>query len=294
MSEAHMIFSPAQMIAEAKAHRDANGIVDPKLDAQYARMLSGDMRGLVGQESNQKAGSNIAGIREGGVAKHGELAYIGERPGRGGNGMISTTPRPMRNAATPKMINYIHVLLGQRQHNYGPDHLIHAALSDGMSFDMARKTIEFLKAQPYKLASQRGESVPSAPVQPVAPKRSAWQEWNELAAPLLSYERFATTGKDGQTKFWRVFEYERQSDGRKFTIMRAVSGAAEGGHWAERLSPEFMISVAQEIHAAGIQESAKRYGQESGRCSDCNRLLTDKVSVDRGVGPVCITKPHWS
>jgi hypothetical protein len=323
------------MIIDAYQTRKASGTVDPKLDAQYDRVMSGDFTGLVGAESQTaKAGPDITGIKVSGSGTTvTETAWSYARPGKGGNGTYSpTTMQPKRtgNGATVKMVNYIHVLLGQRVHNYGPSHPIHAALSDGISFDMAKKTIEFLKAQPYKLPSQRGESaphwapeqnyqipgsnslgeshdeaacaeahgdcacIPSAPVQPAAPKRNAWQEWNELATPLLPFERFAVTGKDGATKFYRVFEYTRKSDGRKFIICRVVSGAAEDGHWADRLAPEIMISIAKQIHADGIKESAIRYGHETGRCCDCNRLLTDPTSKANGIGPICAAKPQWS
>ena len=282
------------MVTDAKAHRDAQGIVDPRLDAQYARVTSGDFSGLVAGETTQKAGRDIIGMKAApGMVGGKDVAYA--RPGKGGDGTYSPTTQPKRtgNGATPKMVNYIRVLLDQRQHNYGEGHPIFAALVNGLSFDMARKTIEFLKAQPYKLPSQRSESAPEAA--PVAPKRNAWQEWRELATPLLPFERFAVTGKDGKTKFYRIFEYTRERDNAKFIICRVVSGASgESGHWSERLAPEIMVSIAKQIHADGIKAAALRYGAETGRCCDCNRLLTDPVSKANGIGPICAAKPHWS
>lgn len=35
---------------------------------------------------------------------------------------------------------------------------------------------------------------------------------------------------------------------------------------------------------------AKRYGKESGTCCVCSRMLTDPVSIDAGIGPVCSQK----
>lgn len=34
-------------------------------------------------------------------------------------------------------------------------------------------------------------------------------------------------------------------------------------------------------------ESLKRYGIEIGRCSICGRTLTDQISRQRGIGPIC-------
>ena len=44
--------------------------------------------------------------------------------------------------------------------------------------------------------------------------------------------------------------------------------------------------VAEEYHAVSTQCTI----YHSGRCSRCNRLLTDPVSVERGLGPVCRKK----
>ncbi|OEJ20902.1 DUF6011 domain-containing protein [Streptomyces subrutilus] len=40
------------------------------------------------------------------------------------------------------------------------------------------------------------------------------------------------------------------------------------------------------------KEAAEAYGKEHGLCAACGRLLTDPVSVARGIGPVCLK--HFS
>jgi hypothetical protein len=48
----------------------------------------------------------------------------------------------------------------------------------------------------------------------------------------------------------------------------------------------------QRLH--GHDEAAGRLEAllvEAGRCHRCGRLLTDPVSVERGVGPECVKKP---
>lgn len=39
-----------------------------------------------------------------------------------------------------------------------------------------------------------------------------------------------------------------------------------------------------------VVAAAKKYGQETGECSCCGRLLTDPESVERGIGPICAGK----
>jgi hypothetical protein len=37
-------------------------------------------------------------------------------------------------------------------------------------------------------------------------------------------------------------------------------------------------------------EAAVRYGRQTGRCSCCGRELTNKASIDAGIGPICASK----
>jgi hypothetical protein len=49
-------------------------------------------------------------------------------------------------------------------------------------------------------------------------------------------------------------------------------------------------AVLDEIEAAGYLQSAKLYGKATGRCSICDRELTDPNSIAAGIGPICATK----
>jgi hypothetical protein len=39
--------------------------------------------------------------------------------------------------------------------------------------------------------------------------------------------------------------------------------------------------------------TAEAYGLRSGNCAICSRLLTNKESLDRGIGPICAEKFGW-
>lgn len=49
-----------------------------------------------------------------------------------------------------------------------------------------------------------------------------------------------------------------------------------------------ILSAAKDPLSAAIQ-----FGKISGSCSCCGRELTDPVSIDRGIGPICAQKFGW-
>lgn len=52
---------------------------------------------------------------------------------------------------------------------------------------------------------------------------------------------------------------------------------------------EAAASTVDALHriAADPMEAAVRYGQKTGKCSCCGRKLTNKVSIELGIGPIC-------
>lgn len=52
---------------------------------------------------------------------------------------------------------------------------------------------------------------------------------------------------------------------------------------------EAAASTVDALHriAANPMEAAVRYGQKTGKCSCCGRKLTNKVSIEMGIGPIC-------
>jgi hypothetical protein len=46
-------------------------------------------------------------------------------------------------------------------------------------------------------------------------------------------------------------------------------------------------AVLKNIMDAGVREAAIRYGHEIGVCSRCGRRLTNRISRELGIGPVC-------
>lgn len=67
----------------------------------------------------------------------------------------------------------------------------------------------------------------------------------------------------------------------------AYQGKVEGVTFkAVREAAASTVDALQRI-AANPMEAAVRYGQKTGKCSCCGRKLTNKVSIEMGIGPIC-------
>lgn len=85
--------------------------------------------------------------------------------------------------------------------------------------------------------------------------------------------------------FFRVDRpYEGRWAGRVF--VKRVIGGRPNSPVRGRTYTEALLA----IRAAGAAEAARRYAQELGRCSRCNRHLTDETSRAYGMGPECRSK----
>ena len=70
----------------------------------------------------------------------------------------------------------------------------------------------------------------------------------------------------------------------------AYQGKVEGVTFkAMREANADTLSRLQTI-ARNPMEAAVRYGRQTGRCSCCGRELTNKASIDAGIGPICAGK----
>lgn len=86
---------------------------------------------------------------------------------------------------------------------------------------------------------------------------------------------------EGPLRFYRVTAGKGRWDGHLFVNVQA------GDEW-HPLNPGARADVLKGI--AKDPEAAQRYGTELGRCSECNRILTDETSRALGIGPECRSK----
>lgn len=102
--------------------------------------------------------------------------------------------------------------------------------------------------------------------------------------PKGHYATKSLTGNN-DLDFWRL---DRPKDGQyagRAFIKRVVGGKPEAS-----VSRVTKFAVLEAIITEGIEATALRYARELGRCSRCNRTLTDQVSREFGKGPECRSK----
>lgn len=100
--------------------------------------------------------------------------------------------------------------------------------------------------------------------------------------------RYAVTGEDGATKFYRV---DRPTEGKwkGYTFVEVQAGD-ELHNLRGRAARD---GVLRKIAEAGVQAAMERYGREIGACGHCGRTLTNEDSRERGIGPICAGKMGW-
>jgi hypothetical protein len=102
--------------------------------------------------------------------------------------------------------------------------------------------------------------------------------------PRGHYATLSLTGHN-DFDFWRVDRPEQGTYAGRTFVKRIVGGKPD-----LNVSRTTKFAALDAILEEGIENTARRYGQELGRCSRCNRSLTDQTSRALGIGPECRTK----
>lgn len=132
----------------------------------------------------------------------------------------------------------------------------------------ASQGIELLKPLPRKAATPTPDSGQSA----------------TYAVPAGHYATPSRTGNN-DLDFWRVDRPEQgQWAGRVF-VKRVI-----GGHPNTPVRGSERSAALAAIAEYGADKAGTLYGTELGRCSKCNRHLTDETSRELGIGPECRSK----
>jgi hypothetical protein len=104
---------------------------------------------------------------------------------------------------------------------------------------------------------------------------------------VIPVGHYATASASGRNDldFWRVDRPEQGTYAGRTFVKRIVGGKPD-----LNVSRDTKFAALEAILTEGIDKTAQRYGQELGRCSRCNRHLTDAVSREFGKGPECRSK----
>jgi hypothetical protein len=179
------------------------------------------------------------------------------------NDDLMRSARPSRPAArrditpaTEKQVEWINKKFGEVEHSFSEADKA-AALANKA---LASKMLDVLFAAPRKVA-------------PVAP----------TTAPIVPDGRYALR-TDDHVAFYLV-ESPTQGKWAGYTF---VSQQASDDLYPMRNRAQkegILARIAEDVKGA-----LALYGHELGRCGVCNRTLTDDLSRERGIGPVCYDK----
>lgn len=136
----------------------------------------------------------------------------------------------------------------------------------------------------------------ATPVPTPQPTTDVWGPVTELRNAVKAHLHYET--KQGTHKRMGHFAVEVEGT-LKFLVIKEL----RSGKWAGRVFVDSMgSSTAYPVKApatltayltavlAAPEAAAKRYADEMGQCSDCNRPLTNEESRARGIGPECWSK----
>jgi hypothetical protein len=168
---------------------------------------------------------------------------------------IPDLPASVAEPASPAQRKAVNAILGQQGYS-GP-----------MSAGQARAVFS------------RAESEPSSryPVKIDAP----------MPVPEGYYATPSATGNNDYD-FWQVQHGQKKWEGYVF-VKRVL-----GGHDPQHISRIMQNQALKAITDFGVDKAALMYGTELGRCSSCNRTLTDETSRLLGKGPDCRARASGS
>jgi hypothetical protein len=104
------------------------------------------------------------------------------------------------------------------------------------------------------------------------------QAIRDLPAGRYALPKAGTTLEENELRFYQCWE-SRDKKAKRIYVMFGPSSA--------KMPMKVQLAIALKIHAAGIRECAIRYGMEIRECSNCGRRLTNRISRELGIGPVC-------
>lgn len=103
-------------------------------------------------------------------------------------------------------------------------------------------------------------------------------------APVAAEEKVTVAGLYRRTEDGAIYKVQASRSGNLYAL-RMVAGTKRGS-W------DYESGAIRTLKASELLdlESAKQYGRETGVCCSCGATLTDKASIEAGIGPICASK----
>lgn len=162
---------------------------------------------------------------------------------------------------TPKQERFLDSLLTDRVCPEQNAKDLRHRMETGLSKDDASKAISWLLDQPRK----DGGSIDRAPAAP--------------DPEVLPAGRYAIENEEGDLRFYKLWRGDRKPTYFKLYVLHGPDDSEVPFRSA--------LSILGKIVEAGPGECAIRFGHEIGECSTCGARLTNNLSRELGIGPVC-------
>lgn len=112
---------------------------------------------------------------------------------------------------------------------------------------------------------------------------------------MIPNGRYALEFSNGKTRFFKVNTPDR-GQWKGFTFITML--VANGGHGIEslaewRITDKSKRDAIRKMIAADPATASITFGKAIKACGVCGRVLTDKDSLDAGIGPICRGKQGW-
>lgn len=256
------------MMLEAQASREAANRPDPRQDDLLRRAQNGDWTWLampgkqaIPPEPDQRP------TPEAEVASH------------------------RSDWATDAQLRFLHVLFSK------VDRLAGSSLTEATADERAKLSrkaasalIEKTQAQVEKLEQARGARFIGDPqvYQPAKVQKAA-----VASSPVVPEGRYAIRGRDGTVDFYKVDHGKAGGRWDGYVFVSLLIGAP-GSFAEQRIGREASTSVIGRVLAAGIEDSARLYGEKTRTCGNCGADLSDPQSRAAGYGETCAgNRGYW-
>lgn len=140
--------------------------------------------------------------------------------------------------------------------------------------DVVENITERMAARPCEL----GKSEASAHIDVLV--KQPWKSRDRKPAQRREAAGEGYYFKDGE---YVQVKFNRAGTNRYGLVLRQSD--AEGGRWKWEYQQGIQFKVDEDDRLT--PEQAAEFGRLYGQCCVCARLLTDPVSVERGIGPIC-------
>lgn len=135
---------------------------------------------------------------------------------------------------------------------------------------------------------QRGAAREAAPVISVAEIEAKFEiaRANQVKKPAMRLDTFVFKAAGANSaNAGGIYVTEQQADGEAIYLGKVLGGKfLRSGACNDEQQARIIVA------ASSPAEAAKAYGQRTGNCSICGRELTAEESIERFIGPICLSK----